>query len=110
MLQSFKEFVNNGAFLNTAWTGFDNQTFGTGHALNLPTPTLDIPTKRIESRIRSIFYTQNPINIALEDGTSWKVTKEQWDYLVATGKEPREGKLAQIELFLDGTIRSVNFS
>lgn len=109
-MQSFKEFINAGAFLNTAWAGIDNQTFGLGHSLNLPTPTLDIPTKRIEGRIRSIFYNQNPITIVLENGTTWKMSKEQWDYLLGIGEEPVEGKNAQIEMFLDGTIRSVQIS
>ena len=107
-MQSFKEFVNNGAFLNTAWTGFDNQFFGIGKSLNLPTPTLDIPTKRIESRIRSIWYTKNPINIVLENGTIYKLTKEQWDYLVSIGKELREGQNIAIEMFLDGTVRTID--
>lgn len=108
-MQSFKEYVNNGAFLNTAWVGLDNQFFGTGRSLNLPTPTLDIPTKTITGKIRSIFYTQNPITIALENGTVWKVNKEQWDYLQSIGREPREGKMVQMDLFLDGTIKAVNF-
>lgn len=106
----FKEFINNGAFLNTAWAGFDNQTFGIGHSLNLPTPTLDIPTKRIESRIRSIFYTKNPITIVLEDGTLWKMSKEQWDTLVRSGKQPQKGKIAQIETFLNGVVKSIDFA
>lgn len=104
-MDSFREY-----FSNTGFDGFDNQTFGIGHSLNLPTPTLDIPAKRLEGRIRSIFYTQNPITIVLEGGAVWKVNKQQWDYLVAQGREPREGKVAQIEMFLDGTIKSVEFA
>lgn len=109
-MESFKEFYNAGAFSNTAWDGFDSQTFGIGKSLNLPTPTLEIPTKVIKGRIRSIFYTKNPITIALENGTTWKLTKEQWDYLRSVGKEPKENKEVQIELYLDGTIKAINFS
>lgn len=107
-MESFKEFVNAGAFGNTAEKGYDTQFFGTGKSLNLPTPTLDIPTKIISGRIRSIFYTQNPITIVIENGATWKLGKDQWDYIKSIGKEPREGKHIVLELFLDGTVKSIN--
>ena len=108
-MESFKEFFNAGA-INSGFAGLDNQFFGIGKSLNLPTPTLDIPTRTIQGRIQSIFYTQNPITITLENGTTWKLTKEQWDYLRAIGKEPHMGKQVMLELFLDGTIKAVNFT
>ena len=107
-MMSFKEFLNPGAFLNTTQMGLDPQTFGVGHALSLPTPTLEIPTKTIGGRITRINYTQNPISIHLNDGTIWNLTKKQWDYLLATNKEPRINGQIQIEVYLDGTIKSVN--
>jgi hypothetical protein len=105
---SFKEFVNPGAFQNTAQMGMDNQFFGVGHSLNLPTPTLEIPTKTVGGRISRINYTQNPISIYLTDGTVWNLSKKQWNYLLATNKEPKINGKVQIEVFLDGTIKSVN--
>ena len=110
---SFKQFLledSGGYFGNTATSGYDPQTFGIGRSLNLPVPTLEIPAKHIEGRIRSIFYTQNPITIALDDGTTWKLTKSQWDYIQSQGKEIREGKRVQIEMNLDGTIKNVTFN
>ena len=109
-MESFKEYVNAGAFLNTAWAGLASTPTGIGDTPGFTSPTLDIPTRSISGRVRSIFYTKNPISIVLENGTVWKVSKSQWDYLVSTGKEPCEGKLAQIEMNLDGTIKSVVFS
>lgn len=106
-MMTFREFA--GAFQDTAKTGYDTQTFGIGKSLNLPTPTLDIPTKSVSGRIQSIFYTQNPITIVLEDGTTWKLTFEQWKYLKKLGKEPQEGKRIMMELFLDGTVKSIDF-
>lgn len=108
-MESFKEYVIGGAFLNTAQSGFDSQYFGIGKSLNQPVPTFEIPTQKIESRVTSIFYTRNPITICLEDGTTWKVTKSQWDYMKAIGSEPIKGKTAQLELCLDGTIKSARF-
>lgn len=105
-MESFKEYVNAGAFLNSGWVGLASLP----DTSSIPTPTLDIPTKTLTGRIRSIFYTKNPIAIVLENGSVWKVTKSQWDYLVSMGKEPREGRFAQIEMNLDGTIKSVMFS
>jgi len=110
-MESFKEYVNAGAFLNTTWSGLANLPYGPGDDTpGFPTPTMEIPTKSMSGRIRSIFYTKNPISIVLENGAVWKVTKTQWDYLVSIGKEPREGVLAQIDMNLDGTIKSVVFS
>jgi hypothetical protein len=106
-MQSFKEFYNAGAVTNTSWNDYNNQMWDTGK--NLPTPTLDLPTQTTEGTIRSIFYTQNPITVTLDNGFTWKLTKEQWDYLKAHGKEPMQNKRVMIELFLDGTIKSVNF-
>ncbi len=106
---TFKEFVNAGAFSNTAFRGLDsNQFVGSGHALNLPTPTLDMPTRTIHSTVRRIVYNENPISIQLMDGTIWNLTKKQWDYLKSTNKEPKINSNIQIEMFLDGTIKSVN--
>ncbi len=107
---SFKEFVNAGAYQNTATTGYDNQFFGIGHSLNLPTPTLDIPTRTLEGTVRRINYTENPISIHFDSGTVWNLTKKQWDYLLSTNKEPRIDSKMQIEMYLDGTIKSVNIT
>lgn len=112
--RAFLESYESGAFLNTSFSGIDNNFFGIGTdssgnaAFTLPSPTLDIPTRTIQSRIRQIRYTDNPICICLEDGTEWKLNKDQWDYLTSLGKEPREGLMLQMELFLDGTIKSVD--
>lgn len=108
MLTTFREFVNAGSFQDTGKTGLDNNFFGVGHALNMPMPTLDMPTKIIEGRIKKILYTQNPISVCLEDGTVWKATKKQWDYLRSIGREPKENLRMQLEIHLDGTIKAVN--
>lgn len=107
MLMTFKEFVNAGSFQNTGTTGYDNQMFGIGHALNLPTPTLDMPTKTVQGNVRRIVYNENPISVQLDDGTIWHLTKQQWDYLKATNKEPKINSNIQIEMYLDGTIKGV---
>lgn len=107
---SFKEFYNAGAFLNTAQTGFDNQFFGIGHSLELPTPTLDLPTKQLGGRVLRINYTENPISVVFDNGAIWNMTKKQWDYLKSTNKEPRINSNMQIEMWLDGTIKSVDFA
>lgn len=109
-MQSFREFYNAGAYLNTGFAGLDNQFFGIGKSLNLSTPTLEIPTKTLSGKIRSIFYTKNPITIVFENGGVWKLNMEQWRYLQSVGKEPREGKQVMLELFLDGTIKSVSLT
>lgn len=103
---SFREFVNPGAYLNTAVAGMAGQEFG--KSLSLPVPTLDIPTRIIETRVRSITYTTNPICICLENGGTWRATKKQWEYLKSIGREPKENSRVQVELFLDGTIKSVD--
>jgi hypothetical protein len=109
-MESFKEFYNAGAFQNTATTGYDNQMFGIGHALNLPTPTLDMPTKTLQGNVRRINYTENPISIQLDSGAIWNLTKKQWDYLRTVNKEPKVHSNIQIEMYLDGTIKSVNIT
>jgi len=105
---TFREFVNPGAFGNTATAGIDNQFFGVGKSLNLPTPTLELPTRTMEGRVSRIRYTENPIAIVLDSGAVWHLTKQQWDYLRSTNKEPKTGSRVQIEMFVDGTIRAVN--
>jgi hypothetical protein len=101
------EFINAGAFLNTAFGNApDNPDYYTRH--DLPTPTLDIPTNIVKSKIQQINYTENPICICLEDGTMWKLSKSQFDYLKNIGREPKEGLMIQLEIFLDGTIKAVN--
>jgi hypothetical protein len=107
-MQTFREFVNAGAFQDTGSLGYDAQTFGMGHALNLPSLTLDPPTNVIRSKIRSIQYTENPICICLENGAIWKLTKGQWDYLKDCGREPKEGISVQMELYMDGTIKAID--
>jgi hypothetical protein len=109
-MESFKEFVNAGAFSNTGFNQIDNQMFGIGHALNLPTPTLDMPTKTLQGNVRRINYTENPISIQLDSGAVWNLTKKQWDYLRTVNKEPRVNSAIQIEMYLDGTIKSVNIN
>jgi hypothetical protein len=106
-MQSFREFVNAGAFQNTGTTGYDNQVFGIGHSLNLPTPTMDMPTKTLQGNVRRIKYNENPISVQLDDGSVWHLTKKQWDYLRVTNKEPQINSNIQIEMYLDGTIKSV---
>jgi hypothetical protein len=107
MIQSFREFVNAGAFQNTGTTGYDSQFWGIGHSLSLPTPTLDMPTKTVQGTVRRIVYNENPISVQLDNGTIWHLTKQQWDYLKATNKEPKINSNIQIEMFLDGTIKGV---
>lgn len=107
-MMSFFEFVNSGVFNNTAMDGIDNQFFGLGRSPVLPTPTLDLPTKSIEGIVKQIRYTENPISINLTNGTTWKLTKKQWDYLAAVNKLPRINSRVQIETFIDGTIKSAN--
>ncbi len=107
-IMTFREFIDAGSFGNTATTGFDNQFFGTGHSLNLPTPTMDMPTKTLQGKVRRIKYTENPISVQLDSGAIWHLTKKQWDYLRVTNKEPKINSNIQIEMYLDGTIKSVN--
>lgn len=106
-MRSFHEFVNSGAFLNTFWKEIENP-LDVEKRLNFPKVTFDIPTKIITGKVQNIFYTKNPICISLDNGTSWKVTKEQWDYLSHIGREPKKGKRVQLEMYLDGTIKSVD--
>jgi hypothetical protein len=87
----------------------DTQHFGIGNSPVLPTTLLEPPTRTIEGKIKDIRYTENPITIMLDNSTSWKVDKKQWDYLVSVGKEPKIGKRVQLEMFLDGTIKSINY-
>jgi len=112
-MQSFKEFVNAGAFQNTVTKGYfgtpNNASYG-GTPETLPTPTLDMPTKTVQGSVRRIVYNENPISVQLDDGTIWHLTKKQWDYLKATNKEPRINSNIQIEMYLDGTIKSVNIN
>jgi hypothetical protein len=109
-MDSFKtylEFISAGAFSNTAFgSSPDNPDYYTRH--DLPTPTLDIPTNIVKSKIQQINYTENPITISLADGTVWKCSKPQWDYLKGIGREPKEGSNVQLEIYLDGTIKAVN--
>jgi hypothetical protein len=108
-MQTFREFMNTGSFGNTATRNIDQQTFGSGHSNAVsPSPTLDLPTRVVEGRIRKLIYTSNPITAVLEDGTMWKITKKQWEYLKSIDREPKENRRVQLELFLDGTIKSVN--
>ena len=107
-MTSFKEFINPGYFSDTGKDGIDNQFFGVGKSLNMPTPTLDLPTKTLEGKVRRINYTENPISIILQDGTTWNLTKKQWDYLVSINKTPKVNSSIQIEMYLDGTIKSIN--
>lgn len=105
---SFKEFYNAGPFLNTTQTGHDNAFFGVKQP-EIPMPSLDLPLKQVNGRVRRINYTENPISIIFDNGTTWNMTKKQWDYLKSTNKEPRINSEVQIEMFVDGTIKSVNF-
>jgi hypothetical protein len=113
-VKTFKEFlesVNPGSFLNTGWSGVDsNQFFNVGHSndVDLPTPTLDMPTRTISSKIRKIAYTENPISILLDNGSMWKLTKKQWDHLKSYGREPKENARVEMEMTVDGTIKSIN--
>lgn len=111
-LITFREFVNTGAFLNTGWTGIDPNSFiNLGQHSNdfaLPTPTLDVPTKTIQGKIKRIFYTENPISVILDNGSVWKLTKKQWDHLKFYGREPKENARVQIEMTVDGTIKAIN--
>lgn len=113
MFMTFREFVNPGAFQNTVTKGYfgtpNNAGYG-GTPETLPTPTLDMPTKTVQGVVRRIVYNENPISIQLNNGTIWHLTKKQWDYLKATNKEPKINSYIQIEMFLDGTIKSVNIN
>ena len=95
---------DNGSFLNTGYL-YSNPQYYTRH--DLPTPSIDIPTKLITGRIRRINYTENPISIIFDNGTHWSLVKKQWEYLTQIGCEPKEGLQFRLELFLDGTIKSV---
>lgn len=109
-MDSFRLFLETpGAFNNTGMTNLDSGMMGVGHSLDLPTPTLDPPTRTIRGKVNKISYTTNPISIALDDGTNWEVSKSQWDYLKKIGREPKEGSMVQLELYMDGTIKAVDF-
>jgi hypothetical protein len=104
---TFREFVSSGAFSDTGKDGFDNAFFGIGHSLDMPMPTLNLPTRNIEGRVKRINYTSNPISVVLDNGTIWNLTKQQWDYLKTTGKEPKINSSVNIEMYIDGTIKSL---
>lgn len=108
-MESFRVFVEADV-LQSGWAGLGSIPFGVNNLSGLPMPAMDIPSKNLSGRIRSIFYTMNPITIVLENGSVWKLTKEQWDYLLATGKEPREGRVVNMDMNLDGTIKSVSIA
>ena len=71
---------------------------------------VEIPTKQISGKINKIHYTHNPILVIISDGTTWKLDKKSWDFLKNQGKELKEGKTIQMELYLDGTVKNINLS
>lgn len=95
----FKNFIAN------AWAGLAD--LGTP---KFPRPALNIPTKTIAGKITTIYYTQNPISICLENGAVWQVTKEQWEYLCSIGKRPKQGQNVLLDTYLDGTLKAVSLS
>lgn len=110
-MYSFRKFLesyNPGSFLNTAQNGFDNQFFGIGKSLQIPTPTLELPTKTLKGIVKRIVYNQDPIQIQLDTGAIWNLTKQQWDYMKFSNKEPKINSSIQITTSLDGTIQSVD--
>lgn len=111
-MESFREYVNAGAFNNTGAVMDTPQTFGIGKSNNLPTPTLEIPTRTFSGTISNILYNQDPILIRVktqDKSYSWKVTKEQWNYLKKINRQPEVDKRVMIEMNLDGTIKSVSY-
>lgn len=106
--QNLCERLLPGATSNTGMTGHLNSVFGVGRSLQLPTPTIDIPTHLIDCKINKIFYTRTPICVVLSNGMVWRLNKQQWDFLREHGREPREGAHVNLELYLDGSIKSVS--
>lgn len=112
-MESFKEFVQNlpGVWSNTSWEGFNNIVQGRLDGVyNHAVSTINIPTKLASGKINKIYYTKNPIEVIISDGTTLKLSKDQWDYLKQIGREPMEQKNAQIEFYLDGTIKSFSLT
>lgn len=105
---TFKEFVISGAYTNTGWEGYDLSYWGAGRTPTLPVPTLTPPVKVVEGVITHIMYTNNPITICVGN-TTWNLTKDQWDTIVRHKKKPCVNDRVRLEMYLDGTIRSVNF-
>ena len=100
----FKEFIQPGNLLS------NNQQVNREQIPNLPAITLDLPTKKITSKITDIKYNQNPIVISFADGTRWTLIKKQWDYLISTGNKPKINSKIELEMYLDGSVKTCKIS
>lgn len=112
LVDSFREFVNPGYFSDTGKDGIDSQTWSGERSLEMPSPTLDIPTQVFTGEVTNIRYNTNPITVYINVGREWRqwsMNHRQWKYLESLGKAPRIGSKVQIEQFLDGTIKAVNY-
>lgn len=107
-MRTFLEFINSGSFSNSLMKDIGFSQSIEKNLTKLPYLTLNIPTKIVENKIQCINYTKNPIEIVLENGICWKVTRKQWEYLVHSGKEPKKGIKVQLEMFLSGQVKSIN--
>lgn len=91
----FKEFFSN------HWMGINN--------INLDSFPLEIPEKTIKGKVRTIFYTENPISVVIDtdNGTPiiWKLTKKQWDYITKIKKQPKKGKNIEFSIRNNGIIK-----
>jgi hypothetical protein len=74
---------------------------------DIPAITFNVQNKNVSGRVVSISFNTNPIKLVLSDGTVWKLSKAQWDYLVKIGKEPKKGKLMSMEITPDATVKNV---
>lgn len=107
----FKEFVTSGSFSNTSVDGYTNTqpASDTSHAVyNYPDITLTMPMQTLEGRIMRIIYNRDPIRVHLSDGSTWQMSKGQFDFLRKSGKEPVIGKVMSISIFKDGTVNSIS--
>lgn len=74
--------------------------------MNLPTPTLTAPVEVVNTKVKKIEYTNNPIKVHFENGILWQLTKKQWDFLDNRNKAPQTAATVQMEIYKDGTVKA----
>ncbi len=98
----FKFFINE--FNTNAFLGMGLD--GLAKPFDLPNPSLELPTKMIKGKIQEIKFNQNPIKITTDNGSVWHLSKGQWDYLLKNNKKPRINSEINVEVYLDGRVKS----
>ena len=105
---SFKEWVAHQS--NSGWDDlYKPKSVGSG-VYNDLLQTVHIQPKLVSGRIVSISYNSNPIKIALTDGTTWVLSKGQFDHLTRLGKKPEKGKVISLQILPDGTVKNTDIT